>query len=90
MIIHKNLVISGRVQGVFFRHNTVKKAQELSLTGFVKNQPDGSVYCEVEGESTLVNQFIKWCYQGSSLSKVKNINITDGKIQNYSEFKITY
>jgi acylphosphatase len=47
---HFNIRISGRVQGVFFRASTKAKAEELGISGFVQNEPDGSVYIEAEGE----------------------------------------
>jgi acylphosphatase len=50
MKIHKNLYISGKVQGVFYRKSTKEIADKLGVKGFVQNMPDGSVYAEAEGE----------------------------------------
>ena len=46
------IVVRGRVQGVFFRASAAEKAAELRLAGFVRNEPDGSVYMEAEGDET--------------------------------------
>ncbi|MBU3926440.1 MAG: acylphosphatase, partial [Bacteroidetes bacterium] len=54
------LTIFGKVQGVGFRFYTQRKAQELNLTGWVKNQRDGTVYVEAEGENQAVDTFIDW------------------------------
>ena len=51
------LKISGRVQNVGFRYHTRKKAQEMGISGFVKNQVDGSVYIEAEGEEEVLAAF---------------------------------
>ena len=60
------LTIFGKVQGVGYRFYTQRKAQELNLTGWVKNQRDGTVYVEVEGEKQAVDTFIDWCNEGPS------------------------
>lgn len=56
--IRKHIVFYGRVQGVGFRYYAVNKANQLGLTGWVKNLPDGTVEMEVQGEEPLINQLI--------------------------------
>ena len=56
--ISKNIVCYGRVQGVGFRYYAVNKANQLGLTGWVKNLPDGTVEMEVQGEKPLIDQLI--------------------------------
>ena len=51
----------GRVQGVFFRANTERKAIEMGINGYVKNMPDGSVEAVFEGDETKVKKVIDWC-----------------------------
>ena len=62
----KNLIISviGRVQGVFFRASTSEKAKALGITGFVKNQSDGSVLIDAEGEESKLKELEDWCLSG--------------------------
>ncbi len=69
------LRISGRVQGVAFRHYTREKALELGLTGYVMNLPDGSVKVYVAGESEAVRKMVKWCHSGSPASLVAEVQI---------------
>ncbi|PSO44411.1 MAG: acylphosphatase, partial [Parcubacteria group bacterium QH_9_35_7] len=67
---HYKIIISGRVQGVFYRKNTKQKAQKLGLTGYVKNMPDGTVKIEVEGEEEKLEKLTEWCHQGSPAANV--------------------
>lgn len=66
--------VFGRVQGVFFRHSTRREAEELGLSGFVRNEPDGSVYLEAEGEEEQIQKFLGWCRKGPLLAKVEKID----------------
>lgn len=85
---HYNITISGRVQGVFFRKYTVDKANELSLKGFVRNEPNGDVYCEAEGEEHMLKQFVQWCHQGSPMSKVTEVKVMEGALNHFDGFEI--
>ena len=58
MYKHTNLKIYGRVQGVFFRYTAKEKADEFAVTGFARNEEDGSVYIEAEGEEENLDKFI--------------------------------
>jgi len=62
--------VSGRVQGVGYRYAVVEKTQELSLCGFVKNEKDGSVYIDIEGEQENIHQFLQWSRNGPLGSRV--------------------
>ena len=68
-----HLLIAGRVQGVFFRANTQKKARELGLTGFVRNLPDGQVETLAEGPEDHLKTFLAWCRQGPPSSQVTSV-----------------
>ena len=68
-------IISGRVQGVWFRGSTQKKAMELGLTGWVKNTTDGSVYLEAQGEKSQLEIFIGWLSKGPNYSRVDQVDI---------------
>jgi acylphosphatase len=61
-----HVIISGRVQGVFFRAETQTAARNLSLTGWVRNRADGSVEALFEGPRDNVDRAIAWCRQGSA------------------------
>ncbi len=69
------LKIYGRVQGVFYRARAQDKAQELGLTGWVKNTADGIVECLAEGKKEDLEKFIAWCYEGSKTAQVAKVEV---------------
>jgi len=85
---HLKLNIHGVVQGVNFRTSTLEKARELGLSGFVRNEPDGSVYVEVEGDGDDLNGFAEWCYEGPYGSNVSRVDIVEGENRGYVGFEI--
>jgi acylphosphatase len=73
--IRVHMFISGRVQGVFYRSSSRRKALELGLTGWVRNLPDGRVEIVVEGEEDQVEKLIDWCRKGPPSADVKGLEI---------------
>jgi acylphosphatase len=73
------LNIIGDVQGVFFRHFAKKEADALEITGWCRNESDGSVFAVVEGEAGNVDKFIRWAKRGSELSTVDEVQTTEEK-----------
>lgn len=80
--------VSGRVQGVFFRASTKNKADELNIKGFVRNEPDGSVYIEAEGRESDMRQFESWCRQGPRNAVVERCDVSEGRVQGFSDFVV--
>ena len=68
-----HIVVSGFVQGVFFRVNTKNKAQELGLKGRVKNLSNGNVDIVAEGQKEVLEKLIVWCHQGPPRSRVDDV-----------------
>ncbi len=86
---HTKLHIHGRVHGVFFRDSVLKKANELALVGFVRNDLDGSVYIEAEGEEESLGKFVNWCKDGPPMAKVREIEIEeDSELRGFEGFRI--
>jgi acylphosphatase len=56
--------VFGLVQGVFFRASTQQRAQELGLSGWVRNRADGSVQIKAKGKDKNINELIQWCRSG--------------------------
>lgn len=86
----KHLVIRvyGQVQGVFFRDSAKKEADKLGLLGFVRNEADGTVYIEAEGEKDKLKNFLEWCRKGPPFSRVdKTDEKWSGELKNFSEFE---
>jgi acylphosphatase len=72
-----SLVITGRVQGVFYRRETQREARKLGLAGFVKNEPDGSVRAEAEGDEKQVGALIRWCRRGPENARVEEVRVSE-------------
>ncbi len=86
-----HVLISGRVQGVWFRSSIKNKAEQLGIKGWVKNTFDGDVEAVFEGEENKINEILDWCHQGPPLSKVENIDITKQSVlDDYDQFSIKY
>ncbi|MBI2022053.1 acylphosphatase [Candidatus Daviesbacteria bacterium] len=88
MIKHLNVQIVGRVQAVSFRFYAADTAKSLHLTGFAKNEQDGSVTIEAEGEEDNLNVFAKWCEKGPSLAKVERVDVAEGEVKGFKSFDI--
>ncbi len=69
------LIIQGKVQGVFFRASTKDKANELRLTGFVRNRGDGTVEVIAEGGRDQLQKLVDWCRKGPQLSHVNDVQL---------------
>ena len=96
-IVRVHLIITGQVQAVFYRIWCKKEAENLGLTGWVKNLPaqagfdDGRVEAVVEGEKDKVEKMIEECKKGPNYAQVKDVVIMWKKeFKNLSEFKILY
>ena len=72
-----HLLVSGRVQGVLFRHSARSKALEFGLTGFAKNLIDGKVEIVVEGPKEKAEVFVEWARKGSTLARVDNVETAE-------------
>lgn len=85
---HLNITIHGEVQGVSFRVATKAVANQLGITGFVKNQLNGTVYVEAEGKDFELENFIDWCNEGPENAKVEKVDIDQGELKEYRNFEI--
>lgn len=86
-----HLIISGRVQGVFYRAFTEDTALSLRLTGWVRNLRNGNVEAVFEGEKDKIEKAISICYKGPPGSKVTNIDVKWEDFQGeFSSFSIRY
>ena len=88
MIINKIVIITGKVQGVFFRGSTREMAERSGVKGEVKNMPDGSVQLIAEGDEEAVGALIAWCHYGPPRAEVKEVSIKEGTIKGYKNFSV--
>ncbi len=86
----KIIQVYGRVQGVNFRYHAQITASKFNIHGFVRNEYDGSVYIEAEGEDADINNFIRYLCKGPVASRVVDIKITDNSLMNYRGFCVKY
>ena len=71
------LLVSGRVQGVYFRVFTQKKAQQLDIKGCVRNMPDGRVEIMAQADNNTLEQLIKWCQKGPITARVDHVEMIE-------------
>ena len=88
---HLKVSVKGKVQGVFYRASTKQKADELGIKGFVRNEPDGSVYIEMEGEGINLIRMVEWCRLGPDMARVDEVTYEEfSDLEAFGKFKIKY
>lgn len=85
---HIKIKITGKVQGVSFRATTKAIADQMGVRGMIRNEKDGSVYMEAEGDDTSLEVFQEWCNEGPDRAKIENVEVTSGELKNYRNFEI--
>lgn len=88
MIKSFSITVTGRVQNVGFRYYTQKSANEMGISGFVKNRSDGSVYIEAEGAESALASFIVWCHRGPAWARVEEVQVQEQPVQDYKGFNV--
>jgi acylphosphatase len=68
------LIVHGRVQGVYFRASTQREAKRLGLGGWVRNRPDGAIEILAEGEETSIRELYGWAQKGPSAARVERVD----------------
>jgi acylphosphatase len=74
--IRCRVIVQGRVQGVFFRAECASTARAQGVSGWIGNQPDGTVYAEFEGARDAVEAMVDWCHTGPLRSTVTHVEVT--------------
>ena len=82
------VLVSGRVQGVSFRDATRSQAEQLGLSGWVRNTQDGQVEAIFEGVPETVQQMIEWCKSGPSSADVEDVFVENEQPENLSGFEV--
>lgn len=83
-----HLLIEGKVQGVFYRASAKEMADDLGLSGWVKNREDGNVEMVVSGEESKINEFIKWCHKGPRRAVVTNVSVMSQEDVSFKKFEV--
>ena len=88
MVVRRRVVVSGEVQGVFFRDTCRRVAVGEGVGGFVRNLPDGRVEVCLEGEDEAVSRVVEWCRKGPSYARVTGVEVTDEEPRGDRGFEI--
>ncbi len=75
--IQQHLLIAGQVQRVYFRDTTLRLAQQLGLSGWVRNRRDGRVELVIQGDPAAVATLAEWCHDGPPAARVDTVEIVD-------------
>jgi acylphosphatase len=73
MTEHRTFRIMGRVQGVFYRQSARQQAEKLGLSGYARNNADGTVTIEAEGPAAALDQLEQWCRLGPPAARVEQV-----------------
>ncbi len=87
-MVRKRVVVSGKVQDVFFRDSTQREAERAGVAGWVRNRPDGDVEAVFEGEEAAVERLVAWCRQGPEPADVTNLEAYDEEPEQLSGFTV--
>jgi acylphosphatase len=86
MTVRKRALVSGRVQGVFFRDSARQEAERLGISGSARNLPDGRVEIIAEGDEEAVERLIEWCRSGPSYADVTDVEVETDEPKGESGF----
>lgn len=90
-MVRARVLISGLVQGVFFRAHTRDEARKYGVKGWVRNLPRGQVEALLEGDKQAVERVIAWCHQGPPYAAVQDVRVQWEPYQgDQQEFRIVY
>lgn len=84
-----SIIVTGKVQGVFYRASTEKIAKQIGLTGFVRNEANGDVYIEAQGTEEQLQELITWCKRGPERAIVRAVNVSEKESREEPGFRIS-
>jgi acylphosphatase len=85
---HLDIIVKGKVQGVFYRASTKAVADQLGVSGTVRNLDNGDVSIEAEGSATMLDMFLDWCREGPQDAGVTSVETHEGELKNYRNFEV--
>jgi acylphosphatase len=86
--VRRRVVVSGRVQGVWFRESCRREAEAAGVGGWVRNRSDGRVEAAFEGEPTAVLAMVTWCRLGPPRAEVTGVDVTDEELMGEVGFRV--
>jgi acylphosphatase len=88
MTKHLDIIVKGKVQGVFYRASTKAVADQLGVKGYVKNESNGDVTIAAEGDNLSLEMFLDWCKEGPEDAVVTSVESHEGELKNYRNFDV--
>jgi acylphosphatase len=86
--VARRVVVSGHVQGVFFRDSTRREAHRHGVAGWVRNCPGGTVEAHFEGDAAAVEELVRWCRRGPRHATVYEVRVREAEPEGLSRFEI--
>ena len=83
-----HFLITGKVQGVFFREASRKVAEKLNIKGWIKNNPNGEVEALITGKEKEVDDFVNWCRVGPERAEVDEVKISKQQVLHFEKFEV--
>jgi acylphosphatase len=87
-MIRRRVVVHGFVQGVFFRDTLRQRAQSSNVSGWVRNNWDGTVEAVFEGERTAVERLVAFCHEGTRGARVERVDVRDEPAEGLAGFRV--
>jgi acylphosphatase len=87
-VIRKRVLVSGLVQGVFFRDTCRRTARAEGVAGWVRNLPDGRVEAVFEGDADHVERVVRWAHTGPRDARISGVQVTDESVEGLTGFTI--
>ena len=84
------VLVSGTVQGVFFRQRTIRLARSEGCSGWVKNRPDGRLEAVFEGTPEVVDRMVAWCHRGPERAEVESVEVLEEDPEELEGFEVRY
>jgi acylphosphatase len=86
--VRRRVLVSGRVQGVFFREECRQRAEEAGVSGSARNLDDGRFEACFEGDAAAVERLVEWCRSGPSAARVSGVEVFDEDPRGESGFRV--
>ena len=86
--VRKRVTVHGEVQGVFFRDSTQQEARSHGVSGWVSNEPDGTVAAVFEGEAAAVERMLEFCRSGPRSADVEGVDVVDEQPEGLEGFEV--
>jgi acylphosphatase len=88
IVIRRRAIVHGRVQGVFFRDTTRRRAAARRVAGWVRNRPDGTVEAVFEGEPEAVEALLAFCREGPRGAAVERVEVVEEEPEGLAGFEV--